>query len=148
MLLFASDNKTMQGLVTIRRTILFLAVCIFRYGIFISLYEKVNGKYNELFFTETSTVKVKDSITVDDSVIYAEVDSLIIDTVTFNQLLPYDSKMDRVGQNKTIKGNIRVDISFPPTLPYDTMRFEFYIRDRALHKSNIEVTSDFTVSDF
>ena len=96
-----------------------------RYGIFISFFVKQNGQFIEHFFVEHPT----DSTT---------------DTLTLNQLLPYDSKMDRVGQDKTVKGTIKVGIPMPAKLPYDTMRFEFYIRDRALHKSNVEVTDEFT----
>jgi hypothetical protein len=100
-----------------------------RYGIFINFYEKIEGNYIERFFVE-------------------EIDSFpYLDTLTFNQLFPYDEKLDRVGQNKIIKGIVRSGIVFPTSLPFDTMRLEFYIRDRAIHKSNIEYTSDFTNTD-
>jgi len=120
-----------------------------RNGIFVSFFEKVDGQYYERFFTETKTIQIRDSVTIGGSVIVTIRDSVITDTLSFNYLLPYDSKMDRVGQNKIIKGIIRDTIHFPPmNLPFDTMRFEFYIRDRALHKSNVEVTDDFTNPDF
>jgi hypothetical protein len=53
-----------------------------------------------------------------------------------------DEKMDRTGQNKTIKGTITLYIQYYIVPEYDTMRYEFYIYDRAKNKSNVEVTSD------
>lgn len=102
-----------------------------RFGIFIHFFEKVNTGYIERFFTEEKVQKIDGK------------DTLIIDTIYLHQLWPYDEKLDRVGQNKTVKGTIRVELFFPPKLPYDTMRLEFYVRDRGLNKSNIEVTNDF-----
>ena len=52
----------------------------------------------------------------------------------------YNSKLDRVGQNKTVKGTITLTIIDIP--PFDTIRYDFYIRDRAGNNSNIESTSD------
>jgi hypothetical protein len=53
-----------------------------------------------------------------------------------------DTPLDRVGQNKTVKGFIRIDMYFFIIPDYDTLRYDFYIVDRALNKSNIESTSD------
>lgn len=58
--------------------------------------------------------------------------------------IPHDPKMDRVGQNKTINGVIRFDITYIVTPEIDTLKYEFYISDRALNKSNVESTSDFS----
>jgi hypothetical protein len=52
----------------------------------------------------------------------------------------HNTKLDRLGQNKTVKGTITIKI-FP--LPdYDTIRYDFYITDRAGHHSNTESTTD------
>jgi len=61
--------------------------------------------------------------------------------------LPYytifhDTKLDRVGQNKTIKGIIKVEVPYKIIPDYDTIRYDFYIVDRAKNKSNIETTTD------
>lgn len=42
------------------------------------------------------------------------------------------------GQNKTLQGDIAVDLFWPirPGAPYDTVRFEVMIVDRALNESN------------
>ena len=52
----------------------------------------------------------------------------------------HDDKLDRVGQNKTIRGTITLTI--PDLPPYDTIRYDFYITDRAGHNSNTESTTD------
>lgn len=97
-----------------------------RYGIFVDLLEKVDGVYIKRYLLQPRP------------------NTNLIDTVLLHQLLPYDQKLDRVGQNKTVKGVIRSGILVSDT-PYDTMAYEFFIRDRALNKSNVERTSDFTL---
>jgi hypothetical protein len=114
-----------------------------RYGIFIDFFEKVDTNYVQRYFTEGHVVTIYDTVTVEDSTYVVKKDTLLIDTLVFNQQLPYDEKMNREGQNKTIKGTMRVTLYFPLELPYDTMRLQFYIRDRELNKSNVEVTNDF-----
>ena len=49
-------------------------------------------------------------------------------------------KLDRDGE--PIKGEISVDIPYFLLPPFDTLRYEFYIIDRAGNKSNVETTSD------
>jgi hypothetical protein len=51
-------------------------------------------------------------------------------------------ELDRVGQNKTVKGDIKVQIQYFTVPPFDTIRYDFYILDRAGNKSNVESTSD------
>lgn len=65
-----------------------------------------------------------------------------LDTLTF--WIKHDSKMERVGQNKTLKGDIKVKFDYYVQFieDYDTLKFDFYIIDRAGHQSNIESTSD------
>ena len=52
----------------------------------------------------------------------------------------HDVKLDRVGQNKTIKGDITLTLNDMPQ--FDTIRYEFFIRDRAGNESNLVTTSD------
>jgi hypothetical protein len=52
----------------------------------------------------------------------------------------YDEKLDRVGQNKTIRGTVIITIDDLPQ--FDTIRYEFFIRDRAGHISNTAITTD------
>jgi hypothetical protein len=65
-----------------------------------------------------------------------------LDTLTF--WIEHDEKMERVGQNKTLKGEIIVEFSIYKKLisDYDTLKFDFYIIDRAENKSNVESTTD------
>ena len=61
--------------------------------------------------------------------------------------IPYKSVMDKdEAQNKTLKGIIEI-VMDPPYKPqgFDTMRIEFFIFDRAKHKSNVEYTPDFSI---
>jgi len=58
----------------------------------------------------------------------------------------HNTKLDRVGQNKTIKGTITLTLSDMPQ--YDTIRYEFFIRDRAGNDSNLETTSDVGTKPF
>ena len=53
-----------------------------------------------------------------------------------------DEKLTRTGQNKTIKGEIKLQLFYFVTPPYDTLRYEFYIVDRAGNHSNTETTSN------
>jgi hypothetical protein len=67
-------------------------------------------------------------------------DSVESDPVKY--IIRYNEKLDRVGQNKTIKGEIKINIQYTIIPPYDTLRYEFYLYDRAMHKSNVAYTSD------
>jgi len=53
-----------------------------------------------------------------------------------------NEKFTRTGQNKTLKGEIRLQLFYflPPAA--DTLRYDFYMVDRAGNKSNIESTTD------
>ncbi len=83
-----------------------------RYNLFLTPYSKLDGKY---FLIEYDSIPPYYSII-------------------------RDSKLDRVGQNKTIKGTISLVIVDLPL--YDTIRYDFMLRDRAGHNSNTETTTD------
>lgn len=53
------------------------------------------------------------------------------------------------GENKALKGDISMDqyISFYP-VQNDTIKYEVYIYDRALHKSNTVMTSEIVITTF
>ena len=87
-----------------------------RYNLFLTPYSKIDGNYS---------------------------------LIEYDSIPPYysilrDDKLDRVGQNKTIKGTITVVIVDLP--PYDTIRYDFMLRDRAGHNSNVETTTDLGTS--
>jgi len=67
---------------------------------------------------------------------------MVIDTVAsprYKYRIPYAMPL---GQDKTLDADISIDIGFLYTaegeLPYDTIMFEFYIKDRAGNISNTE----------
>jgi hypothetical protein len=51
--------------------------------------------------------------------------------------IPY---MERTGQNKILKGTISVTLLYLFYQDTDTIRYDFYITDRALHESNTATT--------
>ena len=58
-----------------------------------------------------------------------------------NYRVPY---IEKEGQNKAIKGEIQVDFIYL-LFEYDTIKYSFFIVDRALHKSNVETTPEITM---
>jgi hypothetical protein len=57
--------------------------------------------------------------------------------------IPY---MERLGLNKILKGTISVTFLYLFYSPGDTIRYDFYIKDRAVNKSNVESTSEIVLS--
>jgi hypothetical protein len=60
-------------------------------------------------------------------------------TVPANYRIPYAVQE---GQNKTLKADIKVQINFYFPIKYDTIKYDFYIYDRSLNKSNVESTPE------
>jgi hypothetical protein len=126
-----------------------------KFGIYINIFEKKDGEYTIKYppevIHETITTTHCDTLNNDTipTCVTITRDTSYIDTIVFDKYLPYDEKLNRTGQNKTVKGIIRVEIPFQKQeIPeYDSMRFEFFIRDRALHKSNVEIAPDFSRYD-
>jgi len=57
--------------------------------------------------------------------------------------IPY---MERLGQNKILKGTVSVTFLYLFSSPSDTIRYDFYIKDRALNESNTVSTSEIALS--
>jgi len=76
----------------------------------------------------------------------------IMDTITDKNdpLLPYSSYripyMERTGVNKILKGYISVTFLYLTYKPGDTIKYDFYIKDRALNESNVASTREIVVS--
>lgn len=97
-----------------------------RFNFIIEVYDKIEGIYVPKTFFNTIENR--------------------IDTLVLQQGITYDPKLDRVGQNKTVKGIIKSNIQISNTrYLLDTFRLQFYIRDRALHRSNTEITPDYFI---
>jgi hypothetical protein len=58
--------------------------------------------------------------------------------------IPY---MERLGVNKILKGTITVTFLYLFYSPGDTIRYDFYLKDRALNVSNVESTSEIAIFD-
>lgn len=89
------------------------------YNIFVKYFEMQKGEFKEIFL-------IRPEYPNDSTVIY--------DTATFNGRIPI---LTPAGKNKAIRGEIE-DTLFVNNLlsPYDTIKFEVYIVDRDLNKSN------------
>jgi hypothetical protein len=67
---------------------------------------------------------------------------LNVDTFGRYYTVKNDEALVRVGQNKTVKGEIKLQVYYFGIPPFDTIRYDFYILDRAGNKSNVDSTSD------
>jgi len=64
----------------------------------------------------------------------------VIPSVTFNSRIPV---LESTSSNGALKGEIEIELFINnPFSVYDTIRFEAYIADRALHESNIISTPE------
>jgi hypothetical protein len=65
-------------------------------------------------------------------------------------LLPYPSYripfMTRLGVNKILRGTISVSFLYMFYSPGDTIKYDFYIKDRALNESNVASTGEIVLS--
>ena len=89
-----------------------------KYNLFLTLHEMANG-------------------------VYREVDTSELLSLPYYRIPP----LDREGQNKTLKGEISVDIEYF-TIEYDTLRYSFYLMDRAFHRSNVDTTNEIIFIDW
>lgn len=68
---------------------------------------------------------------------------VLTNTNEWTSRIPY---LTPESQNKTLRGEIDIEIimykTIQPPYPYDTMYYELYIKDRALHVSNIITTPE------
>lgn len=83
------------------------------YNFFIDYFEKIDGVFTKITTSQSLT-----------------------DTVNFNSRIPI---LNSDGATKSISGtiNIELDVTRSPSSESDTILFKYYIKDRALNKSNI-----------
>lgn len=65
------------------------------------------------------------------------------DTTNVSARLPY---MTPEGANKALKGEIQRELTLPPRLVLDTLKYEVFIWDRSLNQSNTVTTSEIVVN--
>ena len=87
------------------------------YNLFFTLFEKIDGEFVEVEETELET--------------------------PLNYRIPF---IENIGQNKTLRGEIKVEFYYLLML-YDTVKYEFYIIDRAEHQSNVETTREISFNE-
>lgn len=94
-------------------------VAPYDYNLFIKYFELQKGVFKEIFLITPNYIN-------DSTVIY--------DTATFNGRIPI---LTPAGKNKAIRGEIEDTLFINnPLSVYDTIKFEVYIVDRDLNKSN------------
>ena len=98
----------------------------YKYNLFIKYFEKKNGKFQEIILTTPNPQTGKP------------------DTLWFNGRIPY---LTPTGKSKAISGEI-TDTLFINNYssPYDTIKYQIYIQDRALNKSNVVETPEIVVN--
>lgn len=98
----------------------------YKYNIFIKYFELQKGTFKEIILTTPNAQTGKP------------------DTLWFNGRIPY---ITPAGKSKAISGEI-YDTLFINNYssPYDTIKYQIYIQDRALNKSNIVETPSIIVS--
>lgn len=98
-------------------------VAPFDYNLFIKYFELQNGVFKEILLITPNYIN-------DTTIEY--------DTATFNGRIPI---LTPAGKNKAIRGEIEDTLNVNNILsPYDTIKYEVYIMDRDLNKSNIIAT--------
>jgi hypothetical protein len=86
-------------------------VAPYKYNLFVKMFQMKNGSLQEIIFPDTN--------------------------INLNGRIPI---LTPAGRNKNIKGKIQLMIEMyfaAPELSSDTIAFDLYILDRALHKSNV-----------
>ena len=98
----------------------------YRFNLFVKYFEKKKGKYQEVIITTPNVITGKPDI------------------LTFNGRIP---DLTPQGKIKSIKGEIYDTLYINnPASTYDTIKYEIFIQDRALHKSNIVTTPDIIIN--
>jgi hypothetical protein len=87
-----------------------------KYNLFLTTYERVDGQYQMMDTSE-------------------------LDANLFFRIPP----LDREGQNKTLKGEIEVAIEYY-IIPADTVKYSFFLMDRAFNHSNTDTTSEIVLA--
>jgi len=97
----------------------------------------------------TPTANIPDSTNLFLS-LYRKKGGTMVAVSGFDPLLPYAAYripyMERLGQNKILKGTISVTMIYQSYSPGDTIKYDFYITDRAQNESNIVSTNEIIVS--
>ena len=99
---------------------------VYQFNLFIKYFEKQKGVFKEIILTTPNSLTGKP------------------DTLWFNGRIPYITPEGKV---KAISGEI-TDTLFVNNFvsPYDTIKYQIYIKDRALNKSNVVETPEIVIN--
>ena len=88
---------------------------------------------------------IADSVSYDvELTLFNKIDTLFVESEEKDYyLIP---ALDRKGVNKTLKGEIELLIPFD-FIDYDTIKYEFFLIDKSLNKSNVEETPEIIFSE-
>ena len=81
--------------------------------------------------------------------LYRKKDGIMIPAASNDILKPSGYRipyMERVGQNKILKGTVSVTFLYLFYTPADTIRYDFYIIDRAQNVSNVVSTNEIVIA--
>jgi hypothetical protein len=82
--------------------------------------------------------------------LYRKTGGEMVPAVENDPLMPSSYRipfMEREGQNKILKGTIDVTFLYLFYTISDTIRYDFYIKDRAMNESNVVSTNEIIISD-
>jgi hypothetical protein len=82
-------------------------------------------------------------------ILYRKVNGVMVPAETNDPLYPSSYRipyMERLGQNKILRGTISVTFLYLFYEPTDTISYDFYLKDRAGHPSNNSSTSEIIIS--
>jgi hypothetical protein len=80
--------------------------------------------------------------------LYRKIDGIMVQAKPGDPLYPSAYRipyMTRLGQDKILRGTINVTFLYLFYSPTDTIKYDFYIKDRAPHKSNVATTSEIVI---
>lgn len=95
------------------------------FNLFITYFEKQEGEFKEVILTAYNNQTGE------------------YDTINLDYRIPV---INNTGQEKSLKGKIELELNINnPSSDYDTIRFDLFIKDRALHESNTISTPEIIV---
>ncbi len=100
----------------------FDSTSIYHYNLYINIFEKIGGQFKPFVVFNQNTQQN--------------------DTIVFKYRIPF---IEPVSANGSVKGEFTTKLDVDLMQPYlhsDTVKFEIYIYDRKLHKSNVVTSSE------
>jgi hypothetical protein len=82
--------------------------------------------------------------------LYRKIDGIMVPAEIADPIYPSPYRipyMERLGQNKILRGEITVVFLYLFYEEGDTIAYDFYLIDRALHESNTEITCEIPMSE-